>query len=483
MYVQAHYILKRNTALVLSLLLFVWDASCTVGPERRTPAGPLPETWSSLPGNSGLPQSASVTRWGTNLNDPMLNVFVERAVQANLDLRVAQGRIREARALRGVVAADAWPTINVDALYARQRRSENVGIPSSEETDTNLFQTGFDAVWELDVFGRVRRSVEAADAAIASAEENRRDVLVSLIAEVARDYVELRGVQQQLIVARNTIAAQTQTAELTRARFNAGLTSALDVAQAEAQLATTQSQIPSLASIARQAIHQLSVLLGQAPETLVNELTPERPIPTLPAEVMVGLPSELLRRRPDVRRAEQDLAAATARIGVATADLFPRFSFTGSVIGLQSIDVTDLPIAASRFWSVGPSLLWPIFDAGRIRATIEVQNAREEQSLALYEKTVLTALQETEDALIAYVQEKIRERTLATAVSANQRAVELASDRYVKGIGDFLQVLDAQRSLYIAEDQLVQSQRTTVANLIALYKAVGGGWEATGQLP
>lgn len=467
----------------LTLLLLLWSAGCAVGPERRIPVVPLPETWTSV-SESGRPtQSVDLTRWWTNLNDPALNVLVERAAQTNLDLRVAQGRIREARALRGVVAADAWPTINVGGLYARQRRSENIGIASSVPMDTDLFQAEFDAVWELDVFGRVRRSVEAAEATVASAEENRRDVLISLIAEVARNYVELRGVQQQLRVARSTIAAQTQSVELTRARFDAGLTSALDVAQAEAQLATTQSQVPTLETVARQAIHRLGVLLGQAPEALINELTPERPIPVLPAEVMVGLPSELLRHRPDVRRAEQELAAATARIGVATADLFPRFSLTGSFIGLQSIDITDLPLASSRFWSAGPSLLWPIFDAGRIRANIEVQNAREEQSLALYEKTVFTALQEVEDAITAYVQEKMRERALATAVSANQRAVELASDRYVKGIGDFLQVLDAQRSLYTAEDQLVQSQRSTVANLIALYKAVGGGWNFTGQQP
>jgi multidrug efflux system outer membrane protein len=460
----------------------MWNVGCTVGPDRRTPVVPLPDTWSALPESGVSAQSVSLTQWWTNLNDPELNSLIDRAVQSNLDLQIAQGRIREARALRGVAAADVWPTLNVDGAYTRKRGSQNAGAVSSAGIDTDLFQSGFDAVWELDVFGRVRRAIEAAEATKRSAEENRRDVLVSLVAEVARNYVELRGVQQQLTVVRNTIAAQSQTVDLTRARFDAGLTSALDVAQAEAQLATTQAQEPSLESTARQVVHQVGVLLGQAPETLVNELGPERPIPTIPAEVIVGLPSELLRRRPDVRRAEQDLAAATARIGVATADLFPHFSLTSNIIGLQSMNMTDLPLASSRFWSVGPTLSWPLFDAGRIRANIEVQNAREEQVVAVYEKTVLIALQEVEDALVTYTQEQLRERALATAVSANQRAVDLASDRYLKGLGDFLQVLDAQRSLYTTEDQLVQSRRVTAANLIALYKAVGGGWEWAGQL-
>jgi len=219
------------------------------------------------------------------------------------------------------------------------------------------------------------------------------------------------------------------------------------------------------------------VLLGQIPEALLEELSPERPMPMAPLEVVVGVPSELLRRRPDVRRAERELAAATARIGVATAELFPRFSLTSNLMGLRSEDLGDLFLTSSRFWTLGPVVSWPIFDAGRIRANIEVQNAREEQALAHYEQVVLTSLEEVEDALVAYTHEQVRRRTLTTAVEANQRAVELANERYTKGLGDFLNVLEAQRALYISEDQLVQSERAVVSNLIVLYKAIGGGWE------
>jgi NodT family efflux transporter outer membrane factor (OMF) lipoprotein len=343
--------------------------------------------------------------------------------------------------------------------------------------DGDLFQTNFDSAWELDFFGRVRRSVEAAEADIAAAEENQRDILVTLVAEVARNYAELRGVQSQLVVTRNNIQAQQESVEITNVRFQSGLTTGLDVAQAEAQLATTLSQVSTLESARQQSMHRLGVLLGQLPETLIDELAPEKRIPLAPPEITVGLPSELLRRRPDVRRAEREVAAATARVGVATADLFPRFIFSANIIGLRSTDITDLALASSRFWLVGPTVSWPLFDAGRIRANIEVQNAREEQAFVRYEQTVLTAVEEVENALVSYTQEQMRHRTLTAAVEANRRSVALANEQYTRGLGDFLNVLVAQRALYNAEDQVVQSERTIVSNLIALYKALGGGWE------
>lgn len=472
------------------ILILVGLGGCTVGPSYHTPTVPLPTMWSAMP-ESGLKNEAiDITRWWATLGDPLLNSLIERAVLTNLDLRLATARIREARALRGVTAADLWPTIIGAGSYLRLRGSENtlsspaVGSATSSSaassaSESDLFQLNFDATWELDLFGRVRRSIEAAEADIAAEEENLRDVLVTLVAEVARNYVELRGFQRQLLVTHNNIQAQQQSVELTNARFQAGLTSGLDVAQAEAQLSTTQSQTPTLESAKRQSIHRLGVLLGQLPETLINELTPEKPIPPVPPEIRVGLPSELLRRRPDVRRTERQAAAATARIGVATADLFPRFAFSTSLVGLQSADITDLALASSRFWSVGPTVSWPIFDAGRIRANIEAHTARGEQSLAQYEQTVLTAIEEVENALVAYTQEHLRQRALASAVEANRRSVALANEQYARGLGDFLNVLDAQRSLYNAENQLVQSERAIIANLIALYKALGGGWEVT----
>ena len=481
----------RQRFLRSSVAFIVGLAGCTVGPTHRPPDTPISPTWSELPESGVTPQPTAAAQWWATLQDPILNALVEQAVKSNLDLRIAQGRIREARASRGVVAADAWPTVNVAGEYSRIRRSENItgssafglgggGLPGASrqfgELETDLFQNGFDASWEIDVFGRVRRAVEAAEADIAAAEENRRDVLVSLLAEVARNYVDLRGLQRQLAVADRNIVAQQDAAELTAARYDAGLTSELDVAQARALLATTQSQIPALDSAAKQAIHRLGVLLGQEPGALLARLSPAAPIPMTPVEVAVGLPAELLRRRPDVRRAERELAAATARVGVATADLYPRLTLTG-IVGLQSADLVDLAENASRFWAAGPiALAWPLFDAGRIRSTIEVQNARQEQAIAFYERTVLIAVEDVENALVAFVREQVRRQALARAVDANRRAVDLASEQYTSGLADFLNVLESQRSLYTAEDQLTLSERAVVSNLIALYKALGGGW-------
>jgi multidrug efflux system outer membrane protein len=346
----------------------------------------------------------------------------------------------------------------------------------------NLFQWGFDATWELDIFGGTRRAVEAAEADLGAAEESRRDVLVTLTSEVALNYVELRGAQCRLRIARENIDAQRDTLELTGQRYRAGFIGELDVAQATAQLATTQSQVPLLETAVRQAIYQLSVLVGEPPGTLLAELEPENPLPVAPPAVPLGMPSDLLRRRPDIRVAERQLAAATARIGQATADLFPKFNLTGS-IGPQASDIRHILDANSLAWSVGPGVSWPIFDGGRIRANIAVQDARTQQALATYHKTVLTALQDVENALIAYGNERERYVALTSAEQANTLAVELSNDLYVRGLGAFLNVLDSQRALYASQDALVQSEIIAITDLISLYKALGGGWDAPTDAP
>jgi NodT family efflux transporter outer membrane factor (OMF) lipoprotein len=344
------------------------------------------------------------------------------------------------------------------------------------ERDSDLFQIGFDARWELDLFGGVRRAVEAAEADIDTALAEHQAVLVTLLGEVARNYLELRGAQAQLAITRDNLAAQQDTLDLSRIRFQAGLSSDLDVARAEAQVATTAAQIPTLERQTRQAIHRLGVLLGQGPGTLMAALSSTAPVPPPPPEVAVGLPAALLQRRSDIRRAERALAAATARIGVATADLYPRLALTG-MLGLQSMQLSDLSQTASQFWAFGPSIRWPLFDAGRIRANIRVHDARQEQALIRYEQTVLTALEEVENALVAYRQEQVRQRSLAAAMAAHRRAVTLANELYTKGLSDFLTVLEAQRSLLAAESQLVQSNAALASHVVALYKALGGGWE------
>jgi outer membrane protein, multidrug efflux system len=481
----------RMPRLTGGLLLLLGIVGCTVGPNYRRPDVQVPATWSEGSDHDVTTQPRDIARWWKTFNDPELDGLIERAVQSNLDLRLAAARVREARALRGIAASDLGPTINVSGAYTRNRQSENVlpaqvgslnggsatGAAPSGTLEQDLFQAGFDASWEIDLFGGVRRSIEAADADVAASVEDLRDVLVTLLSEVARNYVEVRGFQRRIDIAEDNIRSQQETLELTQARFDAGLTSQLDVVQAASQLATTQSQVPTLEASLKQSIHRLSILLGLAPGALLSELFQASPIPPVPPEVPVGLPADLLRRRPDVRRAERQVAAATARIGIAVADLFPKLSLTGA-LGLQSNLLADLPLGSSRFWSVGPTLSWPIFDAGRIRANIQVQNTREEQRLTQYEQVVLTSLEDVENALVAYSREQTRRSRLAEAVEANQRAVELANELYIRGLGDFLNVLESQRSLFASQSDFVQSEATMSSNLVALYKALGGGWQS-----
>lgn len=452
-------------------------SGCAVGPNYKEPELNLPARFGGPPST----QPVSVARWWETFNDPQLDSLIDRAAKQNLDLRAAEARVREARAQRGVVSADLFPQVDVNGSYQRARRSgsnlnNNFSDTGNRASEFDLYQAGFDASWELDVFGGTRRGIEAASADIESTVENLRDVRVTLLAEVGRNYVELRGFQRRLQFNRENLKAQQQTLDLTRSRFQSGLTSDLDVARAEAQVATTASAIPTFETQAAAAMHRLAVLLGQNPRALMDELNDIKPVAKLPTTVPSGLPSELVRRRPDVRRAERDLAAQTARIGVAVADWFPKFSLTGS-LGRQSDRFKDLGNSDSQFWTVGPSISWPILDWGRIRSNIAVENARQEQSLANYESAVLVALEDVENALVAYEKEQARRTVLSDAVAANRRAVDLSTQLYSRGLADFLNVLDAQRSLFLSQDALAQSDAVVSSNLVALYKALGGGWE------
>jgi NodT family efflux transporter outer membrane factor (OMF) lipoprotein len=461
-------------------------AGCTVGPHYEKPDLSAPPAWNEAQQSGVSARPAELARWWTSFNDPLLNSLVERAVRSNLDLRLAEARIREARAARAVTAAGEWPRADVSGSYSRNRSSENavgsqgqgavVAPRPGADLEQDLFRTGFDATWEIDVFGGVRRSLEAADATLAATLEDRRNTLVTLLGDIAKNYIDVRGFQKRLLVARANLKAQQETLDLTRVRFQAGLASDLDVAQAEGQLNTTAAQVPTLEGSLTQAAHRLDILLGSEPGSLWDQLAKESPIPVLPAEVLVGLPSELLRRRPDIRRAERQLAAATAQVGAATADLFPKFSLIGGM-GLQSISASDWFSGPSRFWSIGPTIRWPIFDAGRIRANIEVRNAQQAQALTQYEKTILAALEDVENSLVNYAREQMRHRTLRDAVAAHRRAVAMSNELYIRGLVDFLNVLDNQRSLFASESDLAQSEAVMATNLVALYKALGGGWE------
>lgn len=478
--------LPRRLPTWLAALLLS-SAACNVGPDFREPDTRVAESFAGAAAEASRAVASHPTpepppeQWWTTFGDPLLNSLVERAVQANPDLLLAAARVREARARRGIASTAGLPMVDVGAAYSRTHTSDNAfdfspapGVSLGQTTD--LYQVGFDAVWELDVFGGARRTLEAADADLAAGIESRRDVLVSLLAEVARNYLELRAAQGQAAIGRENLSAQSETLDLTRIRFQAGLASDLDVARSEAQVQTTAALIPALESAEQQAMHRLAVLLGQEPNALKAELTPIAPIPPAPPTVPVGLPSDLLRRRPDVRRAERELAAATARIGVATAELFPSFTLTGSA-GREAVHAGDLDDNDSRAWTIGPGLRWPLLDWGRIRDAVDVQSAQEEQAFFAYQQVVLTSLREVEDALVGFTKQQQRRDALQAAVTSNRRAVDMANLLYKQGSTDFLSVLQAQRDLYLTEEALVESGQRVSEQMVALYKALGGGWE------
>lgn len=462
--------MRLYTYTLLCLSVFILTG-CMVGPNFKSPQTSVPPSWVGINGQKTGP--ADLVRWWTQFNDPNLTSLIDRAMASNLDLKQAESRLRQARAARKVAFAGLWPTVDATGSYARSQRA---GSATISPTRADLWQSGLDAVWELDIFGGVRRNVEAADADIQAAFEDQRDVLVTIAGEVALNYVELRGFQQEIVIAKNNLDAQRHTAELTRQRFTSGLVSALDVANADAQVGTTLSQIPAFETSAQQTIYTLSILLGLEPTALLEELSPFSTIPVTPPALPAELPSDLLRRRPDIRRAEARIHAATARIGVATADLFPKFSLTGSA-GYQSNALDHLMMSNNSFWSLGPSFDWQIFNAGSVSANIEVQKALTEQARLTYQQTVLTALQDVENALIAYSKEQQSNKALDDTVVANRKAVDLSTQLYTQGQTEFLNVLDAQRRLYASQDAFVQSTRNLSADLVALYKSLGGGWE------
>ena len=468
-------------ALTLGAGLVMLSGCFTVGPDYQKPDVPVPAEWSRelRAGVRALqPDPEDLAYWWNALNDPILTDLIERAVEGNLELDQAKARIREARARRGIAAAELFPWVNGSGSAATRRSSEQAGTGQRSE----LYALGFDASWEIDVFGGVRRSVEAADAVIEARQANYDDILVTLLGEVGLNYVDLRAFQARLQVTENNLQTQAQTLQLTEWRLEAGLVSQLDVEQATTNLENTRSQLPSLRSGIERAKNRLSLLLGLNPGALERQLAAPEPIPAAPSEVAIGLPAELLRRRPDVRGAERELAAQTARIGVATADLYPKFTLPGT-IGLESLSTHNLFQAGSRVASIAATFSWAIFHGGAIRQNIEVQDALQEQALAKYEAVILTALEDVENALVNYAEEQQRRTALSRATEAAQIAAALARNQYASGLSDFQSVLDTERSLLSIQEQLVQSDGQVVSNLISLYKALGGGWTPARRPP
>jgi multidrug efflux system outer membrane protein len=476
---------------ILTLFLLTATTGCAVGPNYERPSVLLPLEWRAKKAPPAAPtppaQATDLRQWWRAFGDPTLDRLIDAALAENLDLKTAAARVREARAQRVITASGLYPSIGASGSYERTRLSENSQVGAflpADKAEADLHQASFDASWELDVFGGIRRGVEAADAEIAAAEEDERDLRVTLLAEAARNYVEVRGLERRLAIARENIEDQRASLGLTQDRLRTGIASELDVMQAKSLLASTEAQVPALESQREQRIHALSVLLAREPNALQAELAGDALIPgdsdvdALAVRIPAGLPSDLLRRRPDIRRAEREVAAATARVGVATAELFPKFSLTG-LVGLESVSAGDFFSGGSRYFTAGPTISWRLFEGGRIRANIAVADARDEQALHQYEKVVLIGLRDVEDALVAYEKERRRRNALMEAVEADRRSVVLARDLYVNGLGTYLAVLDAERAQYAAEDTLAQGDEALAVDLIATYKALGGGWEST----
>ncbi len=466
----------QSAGLVATIALLVGGCAA-VGPNPTTPEPMAPPTWQGAAAagvNIAQTRPPVLAHWWQQLDDPTLTRLVTQALSSSLDLLSAQAKLREARARRALAGAHRFPTVTASGAANVSKSSAETGAGNTRE----LYSAGLDASWEPDVFGGVRRGEEAAQADLARTQANLYAIQVSLVAEVALNYVELRAYQDRLAIAQANVASQAETLQLAQWRAQAGLVSALDVEQARSNLAQTRAQIPSLETGRAEAERRLDILLSQSPGALTGRLSDPTGLPRVPTRVMVGIPADTLRQRPDVQAAEHTLAAETARIGVAEAARYPSFKLNGS-LSLEALSLGGLAGADALARGVAAGIAAPIFDAGRIRQQIEIQTAVQEQAFLTYQSTVLNALSEVESALSALANTRERQRNLGEAAQAARLAATLARQRYSSGIIDFQTVLDTERSVLNLEDNLKSSQAEHLSALIQLYKALGGGWSAS----
>jgi NodT family efflux transporter outer membrane factor (OMF) lipoprotein len=494
------------TRIPTAAFLLLTLGACTVGPNFTTPEWLSPATWFAKKAEPIAREPSMAVaepvdpNWWNLFNDSELTTLEHRVVGENLDVQVATARLAESRAQLGIAGAAQFPSFNANGSYTRTKAS-NIGefasapnplgangasgntaggLKGATLNPFDVYQVGFDASWELDLWGKVRRSVESAQATVEASAEARRAALVSSQAEVARDYIALRGNQALVKIARDNVRTALQNLQLTQQRAAGGVTTDLDVANAAALYRTTAAEIPRLEQQVSENINAISLLLGQPPNALQTELITPEPVPPLPPRIPVGLPSELARRRPDIRQAEAQLHAATADIGVAVASFYPSVTLSGSV-GLQSLQPWQMFNFNARNYAMGPGITIPIFEGGQLRATLELRKAQQQEAAINYQKVVLSAWHDVDNALTAYQTEQARRDQLVQAVAQNQRALGLAQSRYEDGVADFLQVLTAQQNLLSTQQQLAVATANVSANLVAVYKALGGGWET--QMP
>lgn len=468
-------------AFVFGLGLLSLNA-CTLGPDFHKPQPTQITEWSK-PSKAATSQVIAETmneRWWDVFNDPKLSALTQRALTDNLDLKLASSRLQQSRAVRQVITADRYPNTAATGSYARKRNSgEGLSDPSGHNGQSafNLWDAGFSAAWELDLWGRVRRETEAADANLEVAENDRRGVLLSVLAETAQDYIQLRGVQNTRLVTEQNLDVARHSLKLSQLRLADGVATDLDVAEAAAQVAAIESRLPALEQRQWQLINALSLLMGEPPQALAAELSTDAPVPQTPRQVAIGLPSQLAERRPDIRQAEARLHAATASIGVAKGDFYPRITLSGN-IGSQAMQLSDFGSWGSRSFGIGPQFSLPLFDGGRLRGVLDLREAQQQEAAIVYQQTVLRAWHEIDDQLSTYNASQLRRDSLAEAVRQNRIALDTAQQQYVEGVVDFVTVLTVQGALLATQEQWVESSTGVSLAAVGLYKALGGGWES-----
>ena len=463
---------------VVTLVLSVLLAGCAVGPDYQPPEVEVPDQWPEdqagvVPEDQAevVPEEEpSLQEWWTTLGDPLLNNLIQQATAGNFSLREAFGRIQRARGMRRIAVSERYPNLSLTGFYNRGQESRDMGLGRSD----SFYGTTMEASWEIDLWGKITRSIESANAGLEATVENYRDVMVILCAEVALNYVDARTLQQRIKSAESNVRTQQGSLLLAQARFKAEIAPQLDVYQAELNLARTESIIPTLKSSLVQAINRIAVLLGESSGALQTEFEQVLPIPSSEQGIPSVLPANLLQQRPDVRQAERELAYQTARIGVAEADLYPRFDLDG-YFGYEGL--TDNAYnSENRIWGVGPRFSWDLFTGGAIRGQVQAEEALTQEARARYQETVLTAVEEVENAMEAFAQESKRKEKLSLSVEAARKSVKLVQVLYKSGLTDFQNVLDMERSLFQQQDELAMSEGLVTRNLVSLYKALGGGW-------
>ncbi|MDD5458843.1 MAG: efflux transporter outer membrane subunit [Phycisphaerae bacterium] len=466
----------KNFAIVISCIFFI--CGCAVGPNYKSPTMEMPQEWPAQSSESiSFTSDPNVQGWWKMLEDGDLNNLIEQALENNRDIKAAIYRVEASRASLDFTSGRYFPNVDATADYTRTLPSSNGAIqfPTASQP-VNIYSAGFDFLWEIDLFGKIKRSVESTKASYQASIEDYRDVMVTLLAEVCRNYIDLRTTQARIAYAIDNIEIQRKTFELTQSRYKAEIVSELDVRQAELNLANTESEVPTLRVSEAASLNRLAVLLGELPGSLKEEISDYKQPLSIKENITIGLPMDMLRMRPDIRRAERQLAAQTAQIGIAKADLYPSLQLSG-VWQVQSRQFSGLGNINNKTYSFGPGFQWNLFDGNRIRNMIKIEEATTSELLVNWENTVLSAAENVENAIVSYTQELQRMDSLDNSVTASLRSVELVESLYKNGLTDFQNVLDTQRSLFVQQDKLASSRGVALQAFVRIYKGFGAGWQ------